>query len=141
MKSLAKKIAAKCGTRDPFKIAKYFDYIVVQVPLVGIRGFYDYKKRNHIIYIDSELGSGEKQFVCAHELGHSLLHRGLNRIFLDTTTHLKTNCYEREANEFAVELIVSDDDLEPFLEYPVERAAEYFGLNSELMEYRMGLLR
>lgn len=136
MKSLAEKLVDRYGTRDPFKIAKYLDYIMVQTPLVGIRGFYDYKKRNHFIYIDSELDECQQQFVCAHELGHSLLHRGLNRIFMDTKTHFKTSCYEREANEFAVELLISDSQLEPFLEYPVERVAKYFNLEEELVRYR-----
>lgn len=140
MKSLAEKLATKYDTRDPFKIAKYLDYIVIQTPLIGIRGFYDHKKRNHFIYIDSELDEWQRRFVCAHELGHSLLHRGLNRIFLDTKTHLKTNCYEQEANEFAVELLISDSQLEPFLEYPVERATKYFNLEEELLKYRMSLL-
>lgn len=139
MKSLAEKLATKYDTRDPFKIAKYLDYIVIQTPLIGIRGFYDHKKRNHFIYINSELDEWQRRFVCAHELGHSLLHRGLNRIFLDTKTHLKTNCYEQEANEFAVELIISDEDIAPFLHYSAERAAKYFCVNEELIQHRASL--
>ena len=88
MKRLAERLVKRFGTRDPFRIAEELGYIIIYTPLVGVRGFYQYLKRCHIIYLDSELDEDTTRFVCAHELGHSLLHRGLNRIFMDTRTFL-----------------------------------------------------
>ena len=99
IKSLAEKLVRRFGTRDPFKIAEALGYIVLYTPLVGVRGFYQYLKRCHIIYLDPGLDEATARFVCAHELGHSLLHRGLNRIFMDTRTLLVSSRYETEADQ------------------------------------------
>ena len=127
----------KFGTRDPFRIADELGYTIIYTPLVGVRGFYQYLKRCHIIYLDSELDDNTACFVCAHELGHSILHRGLNRIFMDTRTFIVTSRYETEANRFAVDLLHSDEDLQPYLSRGYECAAAYMGVSVQLAEYRM----
>ncbi len=137
IKRLAERLVDKHGTRDPFRIAAELGYTIIYTPLVGVRGFYQYLKRCHIIYLDSELDEATARFVCAHELGHSFLHRGLNRIFMDTRTFIITGRYETEANQFAVDLIYSDDELQPYLSRSYERAAAYMGVSNALAEYRM----
>ena len=137
IKRLAERLVDKHGTRDPFRIATDLGYTIIYTPLVGVRGFYQYLKRCHIIYLDSELDDATARFVCAHELGHSFLHRGLNRIFMDTRTFIITGRYETEANQFAVDLIYSDDELQPYLSRSYERAAAYMGVSNALAEYRM----
>lgn len=69
--------------------------ILVYAPLNGVRGFYQYFQRNHIIYIDENLSDSEKRFVCAHELGHMLLHKKANALFMDTHTFFNTEKYYR----------------------------------------------
>ena len=138
MKRLAERLVKRFGTRDPFRIAEELGYIIIYTPLVGVRGFYQYLKRCHIIYLDSELDEDTTRFVCAHELGHSLLHRGLNRIFMDTRTFLVSGRYETEANRFAVDLIYSDEELQPYLSRGCEYAAAYMKGDNELEAYRMG---
>ena len=137
MKRLAERLVGKYGTRDPFRIAEEMGYIIICTPLVGVRGFYQYLKRCHIIYLDSELDDTTARFVCGHELGHSILHRDLNRIFMDTHTFFVTGRYETEANQFSVDLIYSDEELRPFLSRSYECAAAYMGVSNELAAYRM----
>ena len=137
IKRLAERLVEKFGTRNPFEIAEQLGYTIIYTPLVGVRGFYQYLKRCHIIYLDSELDNNTARFVCAHELGHSLMHRGLNRIFMDTHTLLVAGRYETEANRFAVDLIFSDEDLQPYLTRSFECAAAYMGVSHSLAEYRM----
>lgn len=136
-KRLAESLVRKFNTRNPFRIAEALGYIIVRTPLTGIRGFYQRLKRCHIIYIDSSLEEQDARFVCAHELGHAILHRGYNRIFLDTHTYFVTNRYEAEANHFAVDLLFDDADLRGFLEHPIQVAADCMGVSTELAEYRM----
>ena len=138
IKRLAERLVDKHGTRDPFRIAEELGYTIIHTPLVGVRGFYQYLKRCHIIYLDSELDEATARFVCGHELGHSILHRGLNRIFMDTRTFIVTGRYETEANQFSVDLIYSDEELQPFLSRSYECAAAYMGVSNELAAYRMG---
>lgn len=137
IKRLAERLVDKHGTRDPFRIAAELGYTIIYTPLVGVRGFYQYLKRCHIIYLDSELDDDTARFVCAHELGHSILHRGLNRIFMDTRTFIVTSRYETEANRFAVDLLHSDEDLQPYLSRSYECAAAYMGITVQLAAYRM----
>lgn len=137
IKRLAERLVDKHGTRNPFRIAEELGYTIIYTPLVGVRGFYQYLKRCHIIYLDSELDEATARFVCGHELGHSLMHQGLNRIFMDTRTFIVTGRYETEANQFSVDLIYSDEELQPFLSRSYECAATYMRVSNELAAYRM----
>ena len=136
-KRIAESLVRKFKTRDPFKIAKALGIVVITTPLHGIRGFYQYLQRCGIIYIDSSLGEQDARFVCAHEVGHALLHRGCNRIFMDSHPYFAVNRYEVEANRFAVDLLYDDDDLRDFLSHPVQLAADCMGISIELAAYRL----
>lgn len=140
-KRTANSLVRKFGTRDPFRIAEALGIEVVRVPLSGIRGFYQYVKRCKLIYIDSSLPDAEARFVCAHEIGHAILHRGYNRIFMDSHTYFAVNKFETEANHFAVDLLYDDSDLLDFLEHPIQVTADCMGVSVELAEYRMMAIR
>lgn len=137
-KCLADGLAKKYHTRDPFRIADALGYTIIYTPLVGVRGFYQYIKRCHIIYMDNSLEDNAACFVCAHELGHSFLHRGYNRIFMDTRTFMVTSRYETEADHFAADLIYDDYDLQDYLDLPLPTAAACLGLSEPLAAYRLG---
>lgn len=138
MKRIANSLVRKYQTRDPFRIARALGYVVIRTPLKGIRGFCQKLNRRQVIYVDSNLPEPEARFVCAHEIGHLLMHRGYNRIFMDTNTYFPVNRQEIEASRFAVDLLYDDDDLRFFLEYPVQLAADYMGVSTALAEYRLG---
>ena len=139
-KHMAESLVRKFKTRNPFKIAESLGYIVVRVPLKGIRGFYQHIHRCTIIYIDVALHEWDAAFVCAHEIGHVLLHRGYNRIFMDTHAYFKVNQYEIDADRFAVNLLYADEDILLFFGFPVQMLADGFGISTELAEYRMNMV-
>lgn len=126
------RLIEKHHTRDPFQIAADREYIVIQCPLHGIRGFYQYMKRNHIIYLDETLSYEDARFVCAHELGHSIMHRGANRIFMDSRTFIVGGRYEREADLFASCLLVDDNEL-------IDLA--YCGLTADQISHELSIPR
>lgn len=136
-KALAEKLARVYGTRDPFRIAEALGFIIIETPLEGIRGFYQAVHRCRIIYLDNRLSDGDRRWVCAHELGHALQHRGCNRIFMDTRTHMVTSRYEKEADRFAVDLLFSDEDLREMIELSIDTVARCLGVSYELAAYRM----
>ena len=136
-KRATESLVRKFGCRDPFRIARELGYIVIPTSLEGIRGFWHHTQRQHLIFIDEKLSDRDARFVCAPELGHILLHRGTNRIFLDANTYFQTNRQEIEANRFAVDLLFDDEELAFFLDYPLQLAADYMGVSMELAEYRM----
>lgn len=124
-------------TRNPFRIQEQLDALLVFYPLEKVNGFYQYFQRNNIIYIDERLSDTEMMLVCAHELGHMLLHKKANAIFLDSRMHLNTYKYELEANRFALNLLISDDAIEEHLDFTTAQFARLFGYSQKLIELRL----
>ncbi|MFJ7665558.1 ImmA/IrrE family metallo-endopeptidase [Lysinibacillus sp. NPDC097195] len=102
----------KYGTRNPFSLAKYLRIEIFYWDLPpDIKGFYQYEKRNRFIFINSSLSSEEQLIVCAHELGHAILHTKLNTPFMRTNTFFSVDKVEIEANTFAAHLLIPDENL------------------------------
>ena len=133
----ANELARKYGTRNPFEIIKSLNVIVVFYPLEGVNGFYQYFQRNNIIYIDERLSEAEKMFVCAHELGHMLLHKKSNAIFMDSRTQLNTSKYELEADRFAMNLLVANEVFERHLDFTTSQFSRLLGYSKKLIELRL----
>ena len=136
-RALAKKAVAKYATRDPYRIAGELGILVILCPLCEVRGARQYIHRRTIIYINSSLDEAQQRLVCAHELGHHFCHRGLNRFFMDHNTGMVSNRYENEAHRFALELLDTDAELQPFLTRPVRDAAAYMGVPEQQAAQRM----
>lgn len=95
------------------------------MPLVHVGGFYQRYKDRDIIYINQGLTEEEQRLYCAHELGHMILHKNINSIFLDTDLHVG-GIYELEANVFAIQLLQDDLNLNneiPILDWSVNNYA------------------
>ena len=107
---IAQELKEKYETRDPFRLCKALDILVLYVPLVRVNGFYQHFDGQDIIYINQDLTDEEKTLVCAHELGHALLHTNINSIFLETHKFVE-NKYETEADAFAINLLYDDLNL------------------------------
>lgn len=137
IKKKADSLVRKHQTRNPFEIIQGMNVIVVFAPLCGVRGFYQYFQRNNIIYIDENLPEHEKKFVCAHELGHMLLHKKANALFMDSRTHLNTHRYEVEADTFAMDLLIDDDMIADYKPYTVDQISHLLGYRKELIELRL----
>lgn len=132
-----RKLVRFYQSNNPFEIIKGMNVILVFYPLEGVRGFYQYFQRNNIIYIDEHLPKHEQLFVCAHELGHMLLHRQANAIFMDSRTFLNTSKYEQEANKFAMQLLLPDDVIRDYEEFSIEQISRLTGYSKKLIELRL----
>jgi Zn-dependent peptidase ImmA (M78 family) len=136
--ALVNRLIKKYKTNNPFELCDSLGCIVMEVQLVGVRGFYQYYDDNNIIYIDLNLSAQTKKFVCAHELGHALMHKDTNVVYLDTRTFLKTSIYERQANIFAINLIYPDDSfIEDYRDCTISQAAKCLNVSENLLEYRV----
>lgn len=135
IRRLVTKLCAE--TRNPFLLAQHLGIIVLFEPLGSVRGYYSKTFRQRFIHINHSLNDVEQTFVCAHELGHALLHPNINTPFLKASTLFSVDRLEVQANRFAVDLLYSDEELQPFLERSVSEAAAYMGVPHLLAEYRM----
>lgn len=110
IKKKVEDLYKKYKTRNPYTIARSLKITVVYWDLpLEIKGFYQYEKRNRIIFINSNLTNEEQLIVCAHELGHALFHKNVNTPFMSENTFLSVSKIEREANRFAAELLIPDE--------------------------------
>ncbi len=58
-----------------------------------------------LIVLNQELDEFWARFVCAHELGHIILHPHVNTAFLLRSTLFSVDKIEKQANRFAIELL------------------------------------
>lgn len=72
-------LVRRCGTRDPFQIAKELGIIVLDdcENFGQLKGMYRVVKKNRFIFLNQDLSPQTKRIVCAHEIGHDRLHRAL----------------------------------------------------------------
>lgn len=129
----AVKLMRRFNTNDPFTIARALDIVLIYCHLIDLNGFYQYHKRNHIIYLSDTLDEATACFVLAHELGHMQMHHRTNTIFMDTKTYNVHSKYERQANEFAVELLLPDALLREHPDCTVYQLAQSFGVPEEFV--------
>ena len=134
---IAEKLIRRFGTRNPIKIAEELGYIIIETHLSDIRGYHQYVQRCNIIYLDNRLDERERLWVCAHELGHSIMHKGLNRIFMDSCTHMVSSRYETEADCFAADLLFDDEIINELREYSAQTVANCLGVSYKIAQYRL----
>lgn len=130
------KLMRRCNSNNPFTIVRALDIILIYCHLVDLNGFYQYHKRNHIIYLSEDLDEVTARFVLAHELGHMQLHRNLNTVFMDTRTYNPHSRFERQANTFAVELLLPDDLLREHPDCSIYQLARSVGVPDGFVEMK-----
>ena len=128
-----------CGTDGPWKIAKMLGIHIAILPLGNVLGNYRYLKRIRWIFINEDILDNEAllRVVMAHELGHALMHRKENCCFMAHHTLLLTSRIERQANQFAAHLLISDEMLKDFSGYTKEQFCQCTGYPEELIELRL----
>ncbi|OAH53309.1 hypothetical protein AWH48_12260 [Domibacillus aminovorans] len=135
MKNVITKLNKKHHTTNPFELASTLNIDVIPWDLhEEIKGFYRYDKRNKYIFYNNNLNDEMQRFVCAHELGHAILHPRSNTPFLRANTFFSIDKIEVEANTFAVELLLPNEKL---LEYSntnlsIYEISEIYGVPREL---------
>ena len=95
---------------DPFQIAERIGLRIVNKPS-GRPGAYiiSFPPYPSIMFIHGNISDTARSVLCAHELGHALLHKdqAINRF--DGTTAALQGQTEYEANLFAVALLFDED--------------------------------
>lgn len=136
----AKSVLEEFGGQDVFETAENAGVNVWFRALGSLKGFYIFENNCRYIVINEELDDITKGVVCAHELGHDTLHRKLSVGGIrENTLFLANNKTEREANLFASEILIPDDDILSALSEcdSVKRLSAQLGLPSELIQYKL----
>ena len=111
----ARSLVRRFGTRDPFVIAERLGIeVVFRNDFKRQKGAFKLILRTPFIFINASLSDYMQRMVCAHELGHALLHRdlGKSKMGLVEFEILDINSVaELEANLFAGELLLDEGEL------------------------------
>jgi len=90
------------------------------------------------ILLNARQAQPRKLFTLAHELGHYFLHRHFKTHFSCSIFPAGPACrWEREANQFAAELLMPAGQVLYWANASPARAARYFGVSEEAMQYRL----
>lgn len=136
IKGTVEQLCKKYGTRSPFEIARQRRILIQYEPLGTVRGYYNTAYKQKIIHINSDLDGDQQFLVCAHELGHSVLHPNANTPFFKAHTLFSVSKMETEANRFMIYLTISDDELMEYSEFPMSLLADVYGVPMDLVRWR-----
>lgn len=133
LSEVGEKLVKRCGTRDPFEIARQIGVEVLFCPDFGsMKGMYRVVRCNRFIFINDSLTPQMQHIVCAHELGHDQLHRDLAKTgaLQEFMLYDMTTKPEYEANIVAAEILLDTDEV---LDY-----VYHYGYTSEQIARAMG---
>lgn len=142
----ANRLIRKYETRDPFRIAAQLGVNVMFTDkLHRLKGMYRVIKRSRFIILNKNNSEQWNRIVCAHELGHDLLHR--NYAAGSTLRELSlfdlSNQQEYEANIFAACLLLEDSEVLGLIEqgFNAEQIASATGSDINLVALKVDCLR
>jgi Zn-dependent peptidase ImmA (M78 family) len=150
-----------CGRVTEFLQAKRLTVEAVGEPDEKLAGFLFWSVEDGFAFVDANDILPRRRFTAAHELGHAVLHRDrmgrfiadTNKTLLETDDAQETN--EREANQFAAELLMPEEicraraeEIQRELKIErcpavvlIHRLASELLVSREAMKYRLQSLR
>lgn len=132
--SIVERTIKKYKTRSPYELADLMGISISRCELGTIRGYYSKKFRIKQIVLNCNLSENDERFVLAHELGHAIMHENLNTPFLMENTLFSKNKFEKEANTFAIELLVPDTEIVENPDLTIGQLARMTGYSEELLK-------
>ncbi|MCK9327358.1 MAG: ImmA/IrrE family metallo-endopeptidase [Bacteroidales bacterium] len=102
-----KALMAKYNTTDPFELADYLEYELIPFAFSRIRGLLLVLNGTTYIGYNTNLPRRLQGLVVYHEIAHRLLHKG-NYFMLLKNTYFRSGKFERQADRFVAELVLSE---------------------------------
>ena len=93
-------------------------------------------ERNRFIFIKKDLCPEMHRIVLLHEIGHAVLHRNEAKLFSDLNLfHMKNDRMEYEANCFAAEVALPDDEVLNYIQegFDMEQIAKAMNTDINLV--------
>ncbi len=128
IKAAVTRLTKKHKTNNPYELAKLLNIIILYAELGNTWGYYTTYKRSRFIIINQNISETLQTYTCAHELGHSVLHKGVSTPFLRKHTLFSVEKIERQSNTFAVELLLPDDLLKQYPDTSIHHLADMVGV-------------
>lgn len=142
------RLEKKYRERDPFCLCRELGILLLLRPMGkdpdAVKGFFLESKRIRTITVNSNLPEGIQRIIAAHELCHALFHRksGIHA-FHDVTLFDQNSLLEKEANLFAAECLLSDEEVFAVLNSDTTffSAASALCVPTELLDFKFRLMK
>ena len=144
-----KRLKKKYHESDPFKLCDAMGIILLDAPMGNYqgacKGFFLTQSRKRSITINSDLPEELQRIIVTHELGHAVLHAKAVGVkaFHDFELFDSTSLMEYEANIFAAEFLMDDDDVLEKLNEDISffGAASLLRVPPELLDFKFRLMK
>ena len=115
----AQRVIKRCRSRDPFRIAREMDIeLLLRSDFVEQKGVFCVVLGQPFIILNDNLREEELKLVCAHELGHALLHgkAAEKGVLCEYDLFNMATSMEYEANVFASELLIDEQEMQELMD-------------------------
>ena len=143
----ADNLIRKYKTRNPFKLVRYLDIALMFEPLMDLKGCFMVNWRNSYIFINDSMDDAETTWVLGHEIGHRILHydlaKDIAKGLMEYSLYDMTTTPEREANIFAAELLVDEEELLEYIYnfgYTVDECAKAMSMHPAFIALKIEIL-
>ena len=126
---IVNKLIDRCGTRDPYKVAKELGINIIYRDFEKQRGAYKVILKNRFVFLKNGMHPVVEQIVLWHEIGHDVLHRqeavAVGGFKEFNIFDMRENRMEYEANIFASQASLPDDTILEYIEngYDIQQIA------------------
>ena len=152
IETISEKVGAlkrRYGEREPERLCQCLGVRVLYLPMGeeerACKGFFIKKSRIPLVVVNWDLPPEVRRIILAHELGHAALHSKLTdmRAFHDFAPFDQTSVYEYEANLFAAEFLMDDEDVLSLLNEDCSffDAARMLRMPPELLDFKFRVLK
>ena len=143
------RIKTEYNESEPIKLAEAMKVIVRYEPMGNFdgccKGFFVSLYRQKHITVNSNLPQELQRVILMHELAHSVLHcrRGASAAFHDFAVFDNVSFKEYEANVFAADYLMKDEDVLELLNDDISffGAAARLGVPPEMLDFKFRLMK
>lgn len=143
-----RKLKKKYGTLDIYELCEKMGILIHYYPMgknsKSGKGFFTRQSKIRVITVNSDLSGIVQKFVIAHELGHAVLHYDpYIQMFRDMVLFDETAVTELEANLFAAEILLGDEDVIRLLRGGISffETAAALNVPAELLDFKLRMMR
>ena len=133
IKRFANDIADIHDSRNPFRIAAENNIHILYEELGKNLGYFSNLFRIKTIRINDHADPFLQPFICAHDLGHALPQPHTGTHAFNRNSFIANCKIEKEANQFAVELLFPDELIAGHPEIDIYNLARTFGIPYQLV--------
>lgn len=138
----ANQLLSRFGERDPYYAVTQTDAIVKYKDIGTLKGAYLGNMTPPVILINTNLDDNTQKIICAHELGHHILHKG-QLLSCENIDFSSAAIMEREANIFAAAFLIDDKKAISLLSggNTLEQTAAIMNTNHNLLCFLLNALK